>query len=166
MNSVVLIIFVIIIYFVVSNKRKAKQAPLSNSLQQTEDNAGLQYRKKDLMTANERRYFDMIKEAADPLGLYTFAKVKLSEITEPLPDADNSGSLLSRINAKHVDFLLCTSEAEVFCVIDPVGPEDGDPQTKEPDDFTEKLLAGCGIPVIKADRLDKEALTDMLKSYL
>ena len=166
MNSVVLIIFAIIVYLVISNKKKAKQAPLSNALQQTGNNSALPYRKKILMTSNEREYFNIIKEVADPLGLYILAKVKLSEITEPLPDAENFVSLLGGINTKYVEFLLCTSDMDAFCVIEPDGPADDDPVKKEQDGFTERLLADCGIPLIRADLSDKESLADMLKSYL
>ena len=111
----------------------------------------LPYHFKYLLTKNEWDFYKKMKVVADRYNLHIIAKVRLADLVE----VDNylTGNAFNKyfwkIQAKHVDFVLCNPEN--LAVIAILELEDGSHNTAERakrDNFVDKVLKKCGYKII------------------
>jgi len=107
------------------------------------------YRKKEsLLTPAERSFFGVLNEAVAG-HLLIFAKVRLTDLITTPSGIDGWQSHQNKIQSKHVDFVLCTSDtvAPLLCI------ELDDTSHKrqkrvERDAFLDAALAAARLPLL------------------
>lgn len=68
------------------------------------------YKTKKLLSKHETDAYDIIKRVADEKGYTVFTKVRLLDLVEPKEIRDDFKAYLWKIQAKHVDFVVCDRE--------------------------------------------------------
>jgi len=65
------------------------------------------YKSKWMFSYHEKDAFTKIKAITDEMGLFLFAKVRLFDLIEPKEGIENKTAHQWKIQAKHVDFVIC-----------------------------------------------------------
>lgn len=65
------------------------------------------YQRRGLFTANEWKNYKKLKEIADIRGFIVCPKVRLFDLIEPRLERKNKLTYRYKIQAKHVDFVIC-----------------------------------------------------------
>lgn len=121
------------------------------------------YKAKWIFTLNEKDAYWAIKEVTDELGLILLAKVRLFDLVEP-----KKGTHIvyqHKIQAKHVDFVVCDSKliAKVIIELDDSSHDRSD--RKERDAFVDEVLWNTGYTIIRAKGINKAQLKELLQKY-
>ena len=114
------------------------------------------YVPKWMFTYNEKYAYREIKAAADELGLMVFAKVRLFDLVEPRRGAYKYKTLQYKIQAKHVDFVICNQKLVAKTIIE---LDDGSHDTKsrrERDYFVDEVLRNTGYNVLRYRQVNRE----------
>lgn len=121
------------------------------------------YQPKWLLTYHEKQAFREICEVAVPKGYTVFTKVRLLDLIEPRKEYRNNKSIFWKIQAKHVDFVICTENLVAKWIIE---LQDGSHKSTERmgrDQFVQDVLTACGYKVQMVYGIDKEKLDEFLK---
>lgn len=121
------------------------------------------YRRKKLITVNERIAYYKIKEVTNELGLTLFTKVRLFDLIEPIPGRDNYKGAMWKIQAKHVDFVICDPLIEPILIIELDDSSHNRKDRQERDAFVDDVLAQCGYRIIHQRNIDTEILKRILE---
>lgn len=116
------------------------------------------YERKYLMTLNEKDQFKKIKEWADKNGFIVFTKVRLLDLVTPRKDIDNFKGALWKIQAKHVDFIICDKAIRIKCIIEIDDNSHKQPNRAERDVFVSEVLMACGYKVLQTYNVTDEQL--------
>lgn len=109
-------------YFVIQAIQKKNQSPKDDTdespaqLDSPLPVAGA-YQKKWLLTYNEKDAFKKIKAVTDEIGCYTFSKVRLLDLLEPVKGNPKYKTYFYKVQAKHVDFVILDEKLVARCVI-------------------------------------------------
>ena len=79
-----------------------------------------EYRKKELLTWNEKNFFEKIKNAVYSKGFHIITKIRLADLIEPT-SIDNTNEWyrqFGKIKSKHIDFAVINSNMEVLFLIE------------------------------------------------
>lgn len=76
------------------------------------------YQPKWLFSYNEKAFYQKLKTFADRNGLFLFAKVRLLDLVEPRRGQQKYKTYFYKIQAKHVDFVLCDAKLVARWVIE------------------------------------------------
>jgi len=112
----------------------------------------LPYEKRSsLLTQSEQAFFGVLKEAVD--GDWSIqAMVRMADLIRVKPDTQKYQSWQNRIQAKHIDFLLCDPDSlEVKMALELDDKSHQRPDRIERDKFVEKALADAGVPLLRVD---------------
>ena len=105
------------------------------------------YQRKYLFSRNEKSEFRKLAEWAQNNNYYVFPKVRLLDIIEPR--TTNDKTLLWKIQAKHIDFLVCDKQLNVLFIIE---LDDGSHDRKDRagrDEFVRQALRGAGYTLLQ-----------------
>ena len=109
------------------------------------------YQHKWMFTQNEKPAYFKLKEIADKHGLLLFAKVRLWDLVQPTSGHPKYKTNRYRIQAKHVDFVLCKSNL--------VAKYSHDTQkSKDRDLFVDTVLTSCGYKVLHTRTINEEEI--------
>ena len=108
------------------------------------------YRKTDhLLTPAERSFFGVLGQAIDG-DLYIFAKVRLSDLLWLPQGTRDRQAYLNRIQAKHVDFVLCdsaTTEPRLLIELDDSSHQRAHRRSR--DAFLGEAVRRAGLPILR-----------------
>ena len=176
LTIIIIVIVCILIKIIIKKNKKISlenkikyQAYLEElSYQKSKDinNYKNKYKKKYLLTLNEKNQYLKIKSVTDKLGLYLFAKVRLADIIEPIEKTKNWKSLWYKIQSKHIDFFICKPTMATLCVIEIDDNSHNQQNRKERDKFVDFILTDNNIPVIRCLYVQEESLEIELKKLL
>lgn len=169
MRGILPIIMICIIVFIVKRKKQNtrkvsnKQVDLdnkTNSQNQVVKNYTTAYKKEYLLTVNEKHQYWQIRRWADAKNLIVFTKVRLADLISPRYNSNDNKTLFWKIQAKHVDFVICDERINVVCIIELQDNSHQRTDRIERDKFVREVLESCGYRVIQtfnvtADLLDK-----------
>lgn len=130
-------IVLVVIIFLVVLLLKGQTAPAKG-----------EYKKGEFLSPAEK---DFLKALDSALGLKyrVFAKVRLADIITPLP-GDKWQTRFNKINAKHVDFLLCgLTNGEPSCAVELDDRTHTANSRVERDGFIDRALKEAGVPVAR-----------------
>ncbi|MDR0905038.1 MAG: DUF2726 domain-containing protein [Oscillospiraceae bacterium] len=113
-----------------------------------------QYTSKWLFSYAEKDAFRKIKNVTDKFEFTLLAKVRLFDLVEP-QKGKNYKSLQYRIQAKHVDFVICDEKlvAKFIVELDDSSHDSAD-RTKR-DIFVDNVLTNCGYKVLRYRAIDE-----------
>lgn len=116
------------------------------------------YERKWMFTQNEKPAYFKLKEIADKHGLLLFAKVRLFDLVNPVKGHKKYKSNRWRIQAKHVDFVLCKSNlvAKYIIELDDSSHDQSDRKTR--DQFVDGVLTACGYKVLHTRYITEEEI--------
>ena len=76
------------------------------------------YQRKYLLTKNEYREYMKLRQLAADRGLLICPKVRLLDIIEPRKGEKDYKSLFYKVQAKHVDFVICDQDLRIKAVLE------------------------------------------------
>lgn len=85
-------------------------------------------------------------------------KVRLFDIIEPKKEHDKYKTLMYKIQAKHVDFVICDKNMHIKAVIELDDSSHDKKDRKERDDFVNLILRSVGYKVIRTRYITNDIL--------
>lgn len=152
-----------------SGKRSAKRADkVSTPDQEDQDPKAPKrtdytncYQAKYLLTKNEWYAHKKLKEIADQKGLTICPKVRMLDIVEPRKGEKDWKTLLHKIQAKHLDFVICDQSMRIKAVLELDDNSHDQKDRQARDTFVDEVLKSVGYKVIHT-RYITEAILDGL----
>ena len=124
------------------------------------------YKKCNLLTQNEHQAWMKLRDFADENGLYVCAKVRLLDLVEPKKQSGkNYMTLFHKVQAKHVDFVICDENLNVKLIIELDDYTHNRPDRIERDIFVNQVLSSVGYKLIRIRYIDDEEL-DLIASLI
>jgi len=110
----------------------------------------LPYRRADyLLTQAERVFYDVLCRVVDAQRHRAFCKVRLGDLLWVPKGADKRLSYRNRVRTRHVDFVVCSTDAlRPLLVIELDDRSHGPSEQEEPDSFFHRALAAAGLPIL------------------
>lgn len=106
------------------------------------------YQKKWMFTYHEKDAYKKLKPIAEDLGYTVFAKVRLLDLLEPQKGHPKYKALFNKIQAKHVDFVLCDKKLVARCIIELDDSSHDERSRQERDQFVDEILNDVGYQII------------------
>lgn len=111
------------------------------------------------MTQNEKAQFRKLMNWAHENHYYVFAKVRLADLIKP---RNNNQKLFWKIQAKHIDFLICDGNLKQKLIIELQDGSHKAEKRKERDSFVREVLESCGYKSLWVFNIEKEVLNKAL----
>lgn len=159
-----LILIALIVYMYIDiRKRKNNNKYNEQTLPNQEKNTIWRdkYQPKNLLTINERDQYRKLKAWASNHDAIVFTKVRVLDLIEPRNDTNNYKTLLYKIQAKHVDFVICDQNICVKCIIELDDNSHNSAERKERDNFLREALTGAGYKVLHTRYITPEFLNQI-----
>ena len=151
-----LIITVVLIFSNIrslAKRRRYESEARDDALSEAEEGTDkFPYHSKYLLTRNEWNFYRKLKYSAESRGLHILSKVRLADLVEV--DRYCKGNAFKKyfwkIQAKHVDFVLCNPEnLTVKAIIElEDSTHSNSAERARRDDFVDRVLRKCGYTVI------------------
>lgn len=122
------------------------------------------YQPKFLLSENEKSAYRKIKPITDELGLSLFTKVRLFDLVEPIQGASNYKGAMWKIQAKHVDFVICNRYLDPKLIIELDDSSHQRPDRHARDDFVDTVVRNCGYPILHANYINQAQLREILRT--
>ena len=116
------------------------------------------YQAKYLLTKNEWYEYKKLKRFANEKDLQVCPKVRLLDLVEPRKGTEHYKSLFYKIQAKHVDFLICDQDLHIKAVVELDDNSHKKTDRQERDRFVDQVLTSCGFKVIRTRAVTEETL--------
>jgi very-short-patch-repair endonuclease len=125
------------------------------------------YQKRgELLTETERLFYHVLQSAAGDRWT-VFGMVRIADLLKVNPDIKKRQSWQNRINAKHIDFVLCNPESlQVEVCVELDDPSHQRPDRIERDEFVNQAFAAAGLPLLRiptSRRYDAGKLRELLE---
>ena len=122
------------------------------------------YQKRWLFSYHEKDAYFKLAELCQKYGLYLTAKVRLLDLVEPVKGNPKYKSYFWKIQAKHVDFVLCDKKLVARCIIELDDSSHDAPDRQERDKFVDEVLNSAGYQVIHVRNIDSAALEQQIST--
>lgn len=119
------------------------------------------YQKRWLFSYNEKDAYAKLKPIADELGLTIFAKVRLLDLLEPTKGNPKYKTYFYKVQAKHVDFVLCDEKLVARYIIELDDSSHDTEDRKKRDSFVDEVLTSVGYKIIHV-----RSITDDIRNQL
>lgn len=116
------------------------------------------YQAKYLLTKNEWSQYKKLKEIADVKGYVICPKVRLFDIIEPKIGHEKYKTLMYKIQAKHVDFVICDQNMRIKAIIELDDNTHYRKERKQRDVFVDLILRSVGYCVIHTRYITNDVL--------
>lgn len=161
---IIIFLTVAVIFLLLKKPRTAKSdsemEPALSKEPKTLPIAGA-YQKRWLFSYNEKDAYNKLKPIADELGLTVFAKVRLLDLLEPTKGNPKYKTYFYKVQAKHVDFVLCDEKLIARYVIELDDSSHDTEDRKKRDSFVDEVVTSVGYKIIHV-----RAITDDIKNQL
>lgn len=121
------------------------------------------YQRKWLFSNNEKAFYSKLKQFADENDLILFSKVRLLDLIEPRQSQKGYKTYFYKIQAKHVDFVLCSQNLVAKYIIELDDASHEAAERKERDAFVDTVLTSCGYRVLHMRAFDTETLKKLIQ---
>lgn len=116
------------------------------------------YQRKELFTRNEWLNYKKLRDIAEVRGFVIYPKVRLFDLVEPRQDKKKKLTYQYKIQAKHVDFVICDKEMNIKAVLELDDSSHYNPDRIKRDDFVNTILLSTGYTVIHTKYIDNSIL--------
>ncbi len=120
------------------------------------------YKTKKLLSKHETDAYDIIKQVADEKGYTVCPKVRLLDLVEPKEIRDDFKAYLWKIQAKHVDFVICDKELAAKWVIELQDKSHKRPDRANRDIVVKSILTACGYKILMTYNVTPEKINYFL----
>lgn len=165
---------VIIVIILVSNNNKTNNTPKTPTTIKPEEKSPEKiaiesyrqsYKREYLLSINEKNQYWKLRQWADTRRMIIFTKVRLLDLISPRSNQQNYKTLLWKIQAKHVDFVICDTSINIKCVVEIMDSSHNQPDRIERDRFVREVLTACGYCVIQTYNINPETLNKVCGFY-
>lgn len=166
------IIIVLIVLYIIKNRTPINhQTPqttiepkqVTESIKEEINEYSGKYSKKHLLTKNEWYEYRKLKQIAESKGLQICPKVRLLDLIEPRRGDPKFKTLFYKIQAKHVDFVICDQNLYVKAILELDDNSHHLANRKERDEFVDLILKDVGYTVIRTRSITDTTL-DILEN--
>ncbi len=116
------------------------------------------YQAKYLLTQNEMHEFRKLQKHAEEHSLMICPKVRVLDIIEPRGYLKKYDSLRYKVQAKHVDFLICDRDLRIKAIIEIDDNSHNKPDRIERDQFLDQIFQSVGYRIIHTRSITDELL--------
>lgn len=106
------------------------------------------YQRKPLFTKNEWQNYKKLRDIAEIRGFVICPKVRLFDLVEPRHDKKKKLTYRYKIQAKHVDFVICDKNMNIKAILELDDSSHYDPDRIKRDNFVNTILLSTGYTVI------------------
>ena len=124
-------------------KAAQQEAQTSNEINYKES-----YQAKRLLTQNEWQNYKTLRDAARIKNYVICPKVRLQDIIEPRKGANKYKTLFYKIQAKHVDFVICDQYMDIKAIIELDDNSHNNQSRMARDEFVDLILKSVGYKII------------------
>lgn len=122
------------------------------------------YKKRWLLTYNEKDAYKKLLDAASEVGYTIFSKVRLLDLLEPV-SGKNYKSYFYKVQAKHVDFVLLDKKLVARCIIELDDSSHDEKDRKERDSFVDKAVTSVGYKIIHTRTATDETIAQIKEVF-
>lgn len=139
--------------FLFPKKDNQEQAPhieqeTAENIDSKRSNYSNCYQPKYLLTKNEWYAHKKLKEIADAKGYIICPKVRMLDIVEPRKGEKDWKTLFYKIQAKHLDFVICDSGMRIKAILELDDATHDKKDRQDRDSFVDEVLESVGYKVI------------------
>lgn len=116
------------------------------------------YQRKYLLTKNEYGQYKKLKEYAEQAELLICPKVRLLDVIEPRKGEKNYKTLFYKVQAKHIDFLICDKDLHVLGAVELDDSSHDQKDRQERDTFVDQILESVGYKVVHTRYITEKTL--------
>lgn len=120
------------------------------------------YQRKYLLTKNEYREYMKLRQYAAVHELLICPKVRLLDIIEPRKGEKDYKSLFWKIQAKHVDFVICDQDLRIKGILELDDSSHDQKERQDRDAFVDLILQSVGYQVIHTRSVTESTLSALL----
>lgn len=139
----------------------SEQEESNEQEEQAELNLQNAYQKKWMFSYNEKDAFWKLKKIAEEKGYLVFAKVRLLDLVEPIRGNPKYKTFFYKVQAKHVDFVLCDPKLVARIVIELDDNSHKRANRAERDNFVDTILRNTGYKVIRVMAISNDILDEI-----
>ncbi len=122
------------------------------------------YQRKYLLTKNEYREYTKLRQYTSEKDLLICPKVRMLDIIEPRKGEKDYKSLFYKVQAKHVDFVICDKDLRIKAILELDDGSHDTPDRKERDNFVDQILSSVGYKVIHVRSITESTLEGLGES--
>lgn len=116
------------------------------------------YQRKPLFTKNEWQNYKKLRDIAEIRGFVICPKVRLFDLVEPRNDKKRKLTYRYKIQAKHVDFVICDKNMNIKAILELDDNSHYDPDRIKRDNFVNTILLNTGYTVIHTKYIEDRVL--------
>lgn len=115
------------------------------------------YRARPLLTKREYKFYLLLREEADKRGMLICPKIGLKDLME-VTNKKHYMKYFAKISQKHVDFVLCDVDLQVYFALELDDSSHDTEKAKEKDLFKDRAFKAAGIPLKRIRDFDKTSV--------
>lgn len=119
------------------------------------------YQRKYLLTKNEYREYMTLRKIAAEKDLIICPKVRLLDIIEPRKGEMDYKSLFFKVQAKHVDFVICDKDLRIKVILELDDNSHDQKNRQDRDAFVDQILTSVGYKVIHTRAVTETTLDSL-----
>lgn len=164
------IIGIVLSIIVVTKNDKTKSNPQTTHTIKPIENSAVEsysqaYKREYLLSINEKNQYWKLRQWADSRKMIVFTKVRLLDLISPRSNQQNYKSSLWKIQAKHVDFVICDSNIDVKCIVEIMDSSHKRADRIERDRFVRGVLEACRYKVVQTYNVNPDVLDRVCGFY-
>ncbi len=164
MELILIVIIVLLALWIGREKIQAKKIQ-ADTTEKNDSNKELPikgaYQQNWLFTYNEKDAYRKLKPMAEKLGYTVFAKVRLLDLVEPIKGNKKYKAYFWKIQAKHVDFVLCDHKLVAKYIIELDDSSHNREDRKERDNFVDEVVESVGYKIIHVRAITDDILNQI-----
>lgn len=121
---------------------------------------------QNFLTNKEYKFYKSLKPIADKYGLEIICKVRLADLVIIPKNINNYMKWFNHIKAKHIDFVLCSSEMKPVLLIEVDDYTHQWNNRQRRDEFVDSIFNGTAIKLIHILTWTNEQLEEQIKTDL
>lgn len=145
----------------IAEEMKHEEATDYNKDVKNKENYNITYEPKYLMSLNEKSQYRKLRQWANQHSLIIFCKVRLLDLITPRKNQENYKGALWKIQAKHVDFVICDQDIRVKCIVEISDGSHSRQDRADRDNFVTEVLQACGYKVLMTYNVTDEQLNNI-----
>lgn len=123
------------------------------------------YQKKWLLTYNEKDAYKALKAICDENNLHLMTKVRLLDLVEPIKGNPKYKSYLYKIQAKHIDFVICDEKLVARCMIELDDNSHNQTDRIARDQFVDQVLQSVGYKILHIRAVTDQTRAEILQTF-
>ena len=174
MDILLIVVLVIVAVLFVNKKKQENAAPTKKPAAAPElEQAAAEkeklpvagaYQKKWLLTYNEKDAYKALKAICDENGLFLMTKVRLLDLVEPVKGNPKYRSYFYKVQAKHIDFVICDEKLVARCMIELDDNSHNQAERIVRDQFVNEVLESVGYKVLHIKAVTEDTKAQILAS--